>query len=156
PQTWANSAGQANLASASRVLSTTLDCSGPGGKVKVGYQASMKLYFAPVLGFPRDKTISGIATAQFGVAGSGQPPPLMLRSGPLKDCWGGSYTPPASASAANPVSCSMWLNNSADDLTQLGNAQWAWVNLDKWGVGAADNCNNAGTSKTVSWITSDY
>jgi hypothetical protein len=158
PQSWADGTGPENLLPLTWTRTQFVVACGvdaDSGTVTVRYQSPTKLYFAPVLGFPRDKTISALAIAQWGVAGSGFLDPVMLRSGVLKACPG--LMPPATdASAANPYVCGIWVNNDSKNAQNMGDASWAWMNLDQWGIAGDAQCNAPGASNLSDWVLYDY
>jgi hypothetical protein len=122
-------------------------CPGPSGKLRVEYQVSSDLTFAPALGLSDNSPVAADATAMWGSAGaSNNVVPIMLRMDQLQ---GNCQFP----DVAEGETCSFWNDNQLDE---LGNAQWGFLNLDQWDVPAGENCSSAGASDRSGWIGDGY
>jgi hypothetical protein len=122
-------------------------CPGPSGKLRVEYQVSSDLTFAPALGLSDTSPVAAEATAMWGSAGaSNNVVPIMLRTDQLQ---GNCRFP----DVAEGETCSFWNDNQPDE---LGNAQWGFLNLDQWDVPAGENCSSAGASDRTGWIEGGY
>jgi hypothetical protein len=122
-------------------------CPGPSGKLRVAYQVSSDLTFAPALGLADNSPVGAEATAMWGSAGaSNNVVPIMLRMDQLQ----GNCDFP---DVAEGEVCSFWNDNQLDE---LGNAQWGFLNLDQWDVPAAENCSSAGAADRSGWIEGGY
>jgi len=144
----ADSVAVANVSYANRTDGPTVTPSGAcgtkaSGEVSVEYTGSHELTFAPVLGFPKDIDVRAQATALWGPAGGANSVPLQLQQFQLDQC----------DPEHQPVGteCDFWLNNN-----DLGNAQWAWMNLAQWNVAPTAHCSSAGTSERRHWIQDGY
>jgi hypothetical protein len=92
------------------------DCDG-SGRVTVHYQGQQKLFFAPIVGFDPQATISTEATAAWGpVGGLGGVIPVMLSEGRLTTC-DIPFVDPGTV-------CYFYVDNGA-----IGNAEWALLNV---------------------------
>jgi len=134
-------------------------CESDAGKVTVTYHADQELFFSQVVGFGPTATARTQATAAWGGAGGAvNVAPLMLSQGRLVT---GCEIPPPDPNQTGQI-CAFWWNNSpASNQTDLANAEWALMNLDKWGVADgitrfSGSCSNAGFSSYDSWIDSGY
>jgi hypothetical protein len=122
-------------------------CPGPAGKLRVKYQVSSDLSFAPALGLADSSPVEAEATAMWGSAGaSNNVVPIMLRMDQLQ---GNCRFP----DVAEGETCAFWNDNQSDE---LGNAQWGFLNLDQWDVPAGENCSSAGASDRSGWIEGGY
>ena len=122
-------------------------CPGPSGKLRVAYQVSSDLTFAPALGLSDNSPVEAEATAMWGSSGaSNNVVPIMLRMDQLQ----GNCDFPE---VAEGETCSFWNDNQLDE---LGNAQWGFLNLDQWDVPPGENCSSAGASDRSGWIEGGY
>ena len=122
-------------------------CPGPSGKLRVKYQVSSDLTFAPALGFDDNSPVVAEATAMWGSSGaSNKVVPVMLGMDQLQ---GNCRFP----DVAEGEACSFWNDNEPDE---LGNAQWGFLNLDQWDVTSGANCSSAGASDRSGWIEGGY
>jgi hypothetical protein len=123
------------------------NCPGSSGKLRVEYQVSSDLTFAPALGLSDNSPVAADATAMWGSAGaSDNVVPIMLRMDQLQ---GNCQFP----DVAEGETCSFWNDNQIDE---LGNAQWGFLNLDQWDVPAGENCSSAGAADRSGWIGNGY
>jgi hypothetical protein len=123
------------------------NCPGPSGKLRVEYQVSSDLTFAPALGLADSSPVEAEATAMWGSAGaSDNVVPIMLRMDQLQ----GTCRFP---DVAEGEVCAFWNDNQLDE---LGNAQWGFLNLDQWDVSAGENCSSAGAADRSGWIGNGY
>lgn len=122
-------------------------CPGPAGKLRVKYQVSPDLTFAPALGLADSSPVEAEATAMWGSSGaSNNVVPIMLQ---MQQLQGNCRFP----DVAEGETCAFWNDNQLDE---LGNAQWGFLNLDQWDVPAGENCSSAGASSRSGWIESGY
>jgi len=122
-------------------------CPGAAGRLRVKYQVSSDLTFAPALGLADSSPVEAEATAMWGSAGaSNNVVPIMLRMDQLQ---GYCRFP----DVAEGETCAFWNDNQPDE---LGNAQWGFLNLDQWDVPASENCSSAGASDRSDWIEDGY
>jgi hypothetical protein len=92
------------------------DCDGTG-QVTVHYQGEQKLFFAPIVGFDSQTTISTTATAAWGPAGGmGGVLPVMLSEGRLTTC-DIPFVDPGTV-------CYFYVDNG-----EIGNGEWALLNV---------------------------
>jgi hypothetical protein len=151
-----------NVADATRFAAPAYDpsCDAPSGKVTVNYQADQALFFSQVVGVSSPKVVRSAATATWGGAGgASNVAPLMLSAGRLVD---GCEIPPLDPDAQIGQTCSFWWNNSSNaNPIDLSSAEWALMNLDKWGAEDGitrftGSCSNAGFSSYDDWIDDGY
>jgi hypothetical protein len=123
------------------------NCPGPFGKLRVEYQVSSDLTFAPALGLADSSPVAAEATAMWGSAGaSDNVVPLMLRMDQLQ---GNCQVP----NVPEGETCAFWYNNQP---AELGNAQWGFLNLTQWDIAAGFNCSNPGTADRRDWINNGF
>jgi hypothetical protein len=113
-------------------------CKG-AGTVTVHYGVDQKLIFAPAIGI-KSQQISTKAKAVWGAVGGGTGIVPFMLSVQLTNC-------DIPYGVSNGDHCYFWFNNQ-----DVGNAQWAELNLNNWGVAANASCSSAGTSSTLAWI----
>ena len=112
------------------------DCGGVSGHITVNYTSQQPLYFAPVLGLPRDHAVTTQATASWGPSG---PFPIAVNLGPpdaFKTC---------SINASPGTDCYYLFDNN-----QNGNGDFGFLNLTQWGWPSDQGCNGAGGAKLIS------
>jgi Putative Flp pilus-assembly TadE/G-like len=122
-------------------------CPGPSGKLRVEYQVSSDLTFAPALGLSDTSPVAADATAMWGSAGaSDNVVPLMLRMDQLQ---GNCQVP----NVPEGETCAFWYNNQP---SELGDAQWGFLNLFQWDVTPGHNCSSPGTADRRDWINNGF
>jgi hypothetical protein len=134
----------------------TPDCDAPTGTVTVRVRTDQPLFFAPVLGLGEEGTVMTEATAMWGGAGSGELiAPLMLSANRLSDC----NIPPPDDNVTDQ-DCYFWWNNSPPGSTKsdhdLMNAEWGTLDLIKWNVVPATNCDNSTPPEFSTWMLDGY
>jgi putative Flp pilus-assembly TadE/G-like protein len=141
-ETQADAFATDNVSTAGRdFISWNGGCDDKDGAVTVKYETPQELFFAPIVGLPKTASVASQATAIWGPAASGKPVPIMVRS-----AWIGQCGLPG---APVDTPCNFWLDNQPNE---LGDAQWAWMNLDQWDVATSAHCGNPGTSDIRRWI----
>jgi hypothetical protein len=122
-------------------------CPGPSGKLRVEYQVSSDLTFAPALGLSDTSPVAADATAMWGSSGaSDNVVPLMLRMDQLQ---GNCQVP----NVPEGETCAFWYNNQP---AELGDAQWGFLNLFQWDVAPGHNCSSPGTADRRDWINNGF
>ena len=133
-------------------------CDSPAGLVTVRVTTSRPLYFAPVLGLEPEAPVTTEATASWGGAGVGEKvAPLMLSADRLKSpqC----DIPPADPEEAEDRICYFWWNNSSSSPQEdpdLANAEWGTLDLLKWDVDPAVNCDNSTPPQFEEWMLEGF
>ena len=122
-------------------------CDEGSGHVSVEYLTKQSLFFAGVLGFGATGDVRTAATAAWGPAAGGYAVPIVLESGYLQ----GVCKVPDGVSIGD--TCAMYYNNGD---ASLGDANWGFMNLDKWNVDSGAHCSSAGSSNRRDWILNDY
>jgi Flp pilus assembly protein TadG len=119
----ADALATSNVNNAARAANPTYDpsCSAAAGKVTVHYQASQKLYFAPIVGVSSPKTVSFASTARWGVSGgAGGLLPVQVSEGRLTTCSIPNTLP--------GTECWFYLDNSPSG---YGTASWSLLNVSQ-------------------------
>jgi Flp pilus assembly protein TadG len=117
------------------------------GYVSVQYQAPQALFFAPVLGFGSQGSVTTAATAIFGPAGGGNPIPIAIYSNSfLSDC--------DIETVAPPQDCYFWFDN-----TGFGTSRFGFLNLIPASEGGGwdvpfdeQQCPRVGAPQLSDWI----
>lgn len=137
----ADTLAAANTSGTSRGFDPIYDpsCDASAGTVTVRYEATQDMIFAPIIGIGSVQ-VGTEAVAKWGAVGGGAGVAPWMLSLQQTDC-----DIPFGIEVGDQ--CTFWFDN--DD---IGNAQWAQVNLNNWGVAANAGCSSAGTSETLSWI----
>jgi hypothetical protein len=143
----ADSIATSNIANAVRQSISFLPaCNSPFGEVAVEYRSLQDLFFSPVIGVDSPKPVDGLATALWGVLGTGNPAPIELSGTQLRGC-GWPDLPIGSE-------CAFWYNNEG---AFNGQASWGLMNLNLWGVAPSASCNSSGGSNDIGdWIVDGY
>jgi hypothetical protein len=116
-------------------------CDAPAGQVTVSYEIDQDMFFAPILGIDSQR-VATKATAVWGAAGGAENVvPMMLSLDRLSTC-----DIPDGVEVGD--TCYFYWNNNSD----LGNAEWGMMNLDKWGIASTGGCSNAGFNSYREWI----
>ncbi|MCD6020367.1 MAG: uncharacterized protein K0R20_77 [Actinomycetia bacterium] len=126
-------------------------CSAPAGLVTVRVTTDRPLFFAPVLGADTEAAVTTEATASWGGAGVGEKvAPLMLSANRLSDC----QIPPATPTSNTGLRCAFYWNNSSSGHTEpdLANAEWGTLDLLKWDITTALNCDNSTPPQFEEWM----
>ena len=84
------------------VPSMSTQCGLQAGHVTVSYTSEQELYFAPVLGFSHESTVTTEATASWGL-GSNNTVPLVISNSLMSTCK--NSIPPASPSITSGATC---------------------------------------------------
>jgi hypothetical protein len=138
----------ANADGASRTLLDLSGCTGESsGTVRVGYQSSIDLHFAPVLGFGSTTVVGARSVAIWGPAGGDSPVPIEFPLDPASGVF-----PCVRQPVGTP--CNYWFDQTEDHDLQ-NNSNWGFMNLNAWGVSADASCPNSGSSDRRGWITGD-
>jgi hypothetical protein len=117
------------------------NCDAPAGQVTVSFEADQEMFFAPILGIETQR-VATKATAIWGAAGGAENVlPMMLSMDKLSTC-----DVPDGVEVGDK--CYFYWNNHSD----LGNAEWGLMNLDKWGIAPTGGCSNAGFNSYRQWI----
>jgi hypothetical protein len=141
---------QANTAAGNNVNGTALSggiidnpwgCSAshrvPRGYVTVRYSYPQQLFFAGIFG-ASTRNVATEATAAWGPLGGGNAIPIVLESSQFQ----GRCDVP---NVANGTECAFWYDNGN---SQIGDANWGFLNLDQWNVATSTNCNSGGGSSS--------
>jgi Flp pilus assembly protein TadG len=133
---------QANVPDTTRVGLTARGCGTSGeGEVTVSYTTPKELYFAPVLGTPRNADVGGRATGMWAPAAGATPAPVVLNTS-------SSGTSQCLLMRRGQV-CGFWHDGGISDLTAIDH--FGFVNLDRWGVSRLSSCRNA-DRQLAGWI----
>ncbi len=136
----AGNLAKANDADAAQVAPFEVKGSCEGaGTVTVHYGVTQKLFFAQAIGIG-SQAISTQATAVWGAVGGGTGIAPFMLSIQETDC-------DIPFGVTEGDHCYFWFNNK-----DVGNAQWAQLNLNDWGVAANAGCSSAGTDASLAWI----
>lgn len=131
-------------------------CLSPNGSVTVRVRADQATFFAPALGYGKSSAVVAEATATWGGVGSGPFVPFMLSEGSLLQCGIGTEELLQEGTPTSPVYCTFWMDNK---ISEMGNAEWAMLNLNasgtRWGWNVPpdySSCVSANTNETINWI----
>lgn len=127
-------------------------CDPRGGRVTVTYKSTQALMFGPAIGVSSPRPVQRSATAVWGgVGASARIAPMMLSANRLSSP--GCNIP--SDQLSDGQTCGFWFNNgnqSNNTPQDLQNAEWGWMNLDKWNVAPDAQCPNASANDIKDWI----
>ena len=131
-------------------------CVKTGGTVTTYFGSTQQLYFAAAIINKSQATINRKATATWGAAGTGTGvAPLMLSMNKLSDC-----NIPNGVTTNPPTTCTFWWKNDQgnqdSDWDAVGNGEWGYMDLERWGVDKTDTsaCNGSNVTKDEfgSWL----
>ncbi len=141
----------------------TCNSQSPGpGQVTVSYCHGQNMYFAPIVGFPKDykssspcfKPASNVApvraaaTATWGPLISAYVNPLELDTTQLINCV--NPFPPTNPQQDIGKQCGFWFEQN------IGASQVGFMNLNKWGVPGGASCPNVGDADRSNWILNGF